>query len=228
MEFKHKVIFFGILPWLLVIGLVIIGLLPAAGGLQSNYADLNAKKAQLMQLEDEIDAKKDTSKLEQEVENQKLTIKGFNLLFPEHSNLEPFYTDLENAMKASNVNISSIAISKEDVVSFPSDFFDLSAKKDSKSKTTRRKRTKKGEEPYTVTKRAVKFEFTSPYSGLMDILFYINNYYRFMSFNSLTVKVPMTVARGQRDLLEAEVIFDVFTINKNDVPPEEKKKSAKK
>lgn len=246
MGFREKIIVFGVLPWIIVIILLVIMVIPSINATKEKFATLETKEAELASINKSIDEQKDTEKVEKQIAEYKFELKGFNKQYPPTDSLESLYVDLQSALASTNITLAKLAVSKEKIEKLPKDFFEQAligetgkAAKDSKKKKKKKSRDAKALPPITILSRTFKLDVVGEYQNVVDLLYYLNNYYRFISLQNISLKSSKDSKKagkssgpaiGQPKQLAVTVTFGVYRYKKNPVVMEEKdtKKGSKK
>lgn len=243
MGFREKLIIFGVLPWVIAILLLLFLVLPSISGIQVKSSTLHDKESELSTLEDSIKKQKDVSKIVEEISNLESSLKGFNLQFPADDDLEKLYVDIQTAINDTGLLLEKLSVSKEKSVKFSKDFFeklDETTKEDSKDKDKKKKKKKKAKKkkgktipPATMIQRSFKLEVVGSYQGIVDLVNYLNTYYRFITLENISVKENMkakmlSINNPSNKILNASIIFSVYRYRKNEVPVETETKKKKK
>lgn len=240
MGFREKLIIFGILPWVVAILLLVFLILPSVTAIQEKSTYLNDKEKELDTIEISIKKQKDTSKIKNEIEEIENTLTGFNLEFPENDDLEKLYVDIQTALNNTQLKLDKLSVSKESSVKFPKDFFtDESSDKEDGSKGKKKKKEakkkKKGKTvlPATIIKRSFKIDMNGNYQGVVDLVNYLNSYYRFITLENISVKentdkklLPYITSNEKE--LTTSLIFSVYKYRKNEAPDESDDKDKDK
>lgn len=240
MGFREKLIIFGVLPWVVAILLLIFLILPSITVIQEKSTYLNDKETELDTITKSIKKQKDTSKIKNEIEEIENSLRGFNLEFPENDDLEKLYVDIQTALNNTQLKLDKLSVSKESSVKFPKDFFlDESSDKEngstSKKKKKVAKKTKKGKTvlPATIIKRSFKIDMNGSYQGIVDLVNYLNSYYRFITLENISVKentdtkLLLYITNKEKELTTS-LIFSVYKYRKNEAPVETDKKDDDK
>lgn len=247
MGFREKLIIFGVLPWVIAILLLLFLVLPSITGIQVKSSSLHDKETELATLEISINKQKDTSKIIKEISRLENSLKGFNLQFPEDDDLEKLYVDIQTAINDTGLLLEKLSVSKEKSVKFSKDFFtsigksesesedDSKDKKKKKKKKKAKTKKKKGKTipPATMIQRSFKLDVVGSYQGIVDLVNYLNTYYRFITLENISIKENMkakmlSINNPSNKILNASIIFSVYRYRKNEVPVETETETKKK
>lgn len=234
MGFREKIIIFGVLPWLLAILMLIWLILPGISSTKDKFVEQNEKKVELENLEQSIEAKKDTTKIQKEITSLQEELVGFNKEFPVDDDLEAFYVDFQTAMNTTNLYLEKIAVSKEKAVKLPSTLFEDTD--NSKDKKKKKKKTRKASAPVVIYQRSFKVDMIGDYQSIIDLVNYLNSYYRFITLENISIKenkkalfgfsAPLNLDFSK--LLSTSLIFSVYKYEELKIDEEADKKSTKK
>ncbi|MEW5819316.1 MAG: hypothetical protein AB1782_03930 [Cyanobacteriota bacterium] len=246
MGFRGKLIVFGIIPWILAVVMFVWLLIPAIGDIGKKSGELREKETELNTLVASVEATKDTSKLDKQIAKLQASLRGFNKEYPVKDDLESLYVDVQTALIDTNLTIVKIAVSKDKSIKFPKDFFaeeasedkaDAKDKKKEKKKKKRAKRGKKLPDPVQVIKRSFKLDVSGDYQSAIDLLNYLDSYYRFVTLENIAVKENNKVKLfenltgdepgSQRPLLTT-IIFSVYNYKEIEMPKEDDKSKKDK
>jgi Tfp pilus assembly protein PilO len=187
--FREKLILIGVVPWIVVILLVFFLVMPSIKGNFEKTNTLIEKELELETLEIQVNKAKDTEDIEKEIALLKVSLLGFNQEFPEEENLEVLYVDIQTAINKLNSLFDKLAVSKEKAVKFPKNFFDFMDPSSKKDKTKKKKKKKKkGGPPASLYKKTIKLNYVGEYQDIIDFLYYLDNYYRFIELENIAVK----------------------------------------
>lgn len=252
MDFKKKILLFGVAPWAVAVLVLIFLVLPGLGFTASKSASLQEKETELANLKQSVANAKNLTKIKKEKKNLQKTLTGFNIMYPKKEDLETLYADLQTSMSHSSSMIAllKLSVSKPKKLKLPKKFFDieeekedkkaLKGKKKKKKKKRKKRRRKKGkkEQPLELTRRSFKLELaTYNFQSVIDFLYYLDNYYRFVTLEGVQVKegaakqgkVPSLLPiEPNKLLLQIAIVFSVYTVKENHQEPEQKKKKKKK
>lgn len=237
MGFREKIILFGIVPWILVILISVFGVVPIMQGLFEKNTVLAEKEAELAGVKLRLKAQKNVKALKEKIGALNYDLIGFNKEFPENDELETFYVDFQKALNESNISLAKINISTEKSVKFPKEYFEGLAADDKKKPTKeskKKKRAKKAQDPVVVKQRNFKINIIGEYENILDLLYYLQSYYRLINLEYISVKP----ARQKKDAdlskygekpVDVTFTFNVYKFNKNIIVEETdtKKKSPK-
>ena len=237
MGFREKIIIFGVVPWVVTIALLILLVIPTISAVFENFATLGQKEVELADLKQSVESKKNTQKIDDTIAQLEESLLGFNKEFPSKDDLEALYVDLQTALNDTDLKLDKLAVSKEKSIKFPKTLFEDDSDdgdKKSKKKKKKKKRSKKTAPPAKVVQRSFKLDIIGDYQNTIDLLVYLNNYYRFITLETISVKKPRmkganldSLATLNASILEVTVIFSVYSYIQAEKPEEDKKKDTK-
>lgn len=235
MGFREKILIFGLLPWLVALIVVFLITIPTISGIFEKMSDLNDKQTELENIKSQVKQKSNTKKIRSEIYDIKQSIRGFNLQFPEKDQMDTMYVDFEKAAKESKATILKITVAKDKKYKFAKDFFTGEASKKDKKSKKKAAKVKKQKDPFIVKSRTVKLQIIGSYQAITEMLYYLSNYYRFLSFSDIQIKIADVknfnfMNPSTETNLDAIVTFSVFKLNKaeEEAVAEEAKDNSKK
>lgn len=243
MGFREKIIIFAVLPWILALLALFVITIPGINGTFVKFTESMAKQSELDKLEVNLKEQKNVRELNNTISQYEDELKGFNKKFPENDDLETLYVDLQAALNKTDLTLQKLALSKIKAYKLPKTFWEDVAneesgskgdKKGKKSKKKKKKKAKKGEKqlpPLSISTRTIKLDTTGDYKGVIELLYYLNNYYRFLALKNISIKTGSKLsATGVFDPknLKTTITFDVMNVKKNIIVPEKDEETDKK